>query len=54
MVSALSGYVLGTDGQPAIAFSILANEVPDASTALRAVMDETVVTVAKSLVESPP
>lgn len=54
MVSALSGYVLGTDGQPAVAFSILANEVPDASTALRAVMDETVATVAKSLVESPP
>jgi len=41
-VSALSGYVLGTDGRPAVAFSFLVNDVLDASTALRQEIDEVV------------
>lgn len=48
MVSALSGYVLGSDGQPWYAFALLANEVPDAATALREPLDEVVGVLAEN------
>jgi D-alanyl-D-alanine carboxypeptidase/D-alanyl-D-alanine-endopeptidase (penicillin-binding protein 4) len=41
-VSSLSGYVMGTDGAPRFAFSILVNDVVDASTELRKEMDDVV------------
>lgn len=41
-VSSLSGYVLGRDGAPRFAFSVIVNNVPDASTELRKEMDAVV------------
>ena len=41
-VSALSGYVLGSDARPAMAFSFLVNDVIDAAVALRQPIDEVV------------
>ena len=41
-VSSLAGYVLGTDGRPAMAFAFLVNDVVDASTAMRQEIDDVV------------
>ncbi|MBM4359060.1 MAG: D-alanyl-D-alanine carboxypeptidase/D-alanyl-D-alanine-endopeptidase [Deltaproteobacteria bacterium] len=52
-VSTLSGFVMGTDGAPRVAFSILVNDVVDASTELRQEIDA-VVSAAASVAAFPP